>query len=126
MIPINDHARRYRRLLEQLAHTSTEGVQVEVLEDDFARPSTNGLGRVQLPIKLFALGNERELILSWRHELAHARSFIDHRSTIFRVLNRGNQEEIQQLKEQLELIAELAEVSSGLLVDPHWPVDRGV
>ncbi len=108
--PLNDRARQERRLLESLAHTSTEGVRVIV--GDGPDPSCNSDGVVHLPARLFESGKERELILAWVHELTHARDFI-----------MGVLVDLKTMERR----AERAEQNTGLrLDDPDWWIDRSI
>jgi hypothetical protein len=110
LIPLNDLARYNRRLLETLAHTSTEGVKVIISDDP--QPSCGSAGEVRLPKSLFEPGNERELILTWRHELTHARDFVS-----------GALVDVKTMEKR----AERAEQNTGLrLDDPDWWIDRSV
>jgi hypothetical protein len=129
LIPLNDWARYHRKLLESLARTSTEGVSVEIVDDP--QPLCNGTGVVRLPKSLFEPGNERELILTWTHELAHARDCIDHGEYVRQVLRGNGQyadaDEIEALKNRLEKRALRAEQNTGLrLDDPDWWIDRSI
>jgi beta-lactamase regulating signal transducer with metallopeptidase domain len=108
--PLNDRARQERRLLEALAHTSTEGVKVIVSDDP--QPSCSSEAEVRLPASLFEPGNERELKLALVHELQHARDFIDGALVDFRTMEKR---------------AERAEQNTALrLDDPDWWIDRSV
>jgi hypothetical protein len=96
--------------LEALAHTSTEGVKVIVSDDP--QPSCSSEAEVRLPASLFEPGNERDLILAWNHELAHARDFLSGALVDVKTMERR---------------AERAEQNTGLrLDDPDWWTDRSV
>jgi hypothetical protein len=108
--PLNDEARYHRKLLEDLAHTSTEGVSVIVSGDP--QPRCGSKGEVRLPRSLFEPGKERELKLALVHELQHARDFLD-----------GVPVSIAELERR----AERAEQNTGLrLDDPDWWTDRTI
>lgn len=74
--PANELARRYIKELESIAHLPTAGVSVFVSTED-TDPKCDGYGRIVLPLKLFAPGKEKDLVTAFRHELQHARDFLD-------------------------------------------------
>jgi hypothetical protein len=77
MKALNPAARAVAILLQQIAHVSTDGVRVKVLQGRFVRPTCDGTGMVELPACLFDGDMQAILRRTWRHELQHARDLLD-------------------------------------------------
>ncbi len=118
LIPLNERAREERRLLESLAHLPTQGVRV-IIVDEKISPKCDITSTIHLPKFLFEPGNERDLILNWRHELQHARDLLDHVDVA-----NITAETFSELRPVLEKRAKNAERHTGLANDPDWLVDR--
>lgn len=127
LIPRNDRARQERSFLESISHLPTHGVSVSI--GPYKIPECFGDGEIRLPEGLFQSGKERELILVWRHELQHARDFLDNSEVIQEACAQDEEKgtsQIQKILDRMEKRADRAEHHSGLGVDPHWETDRGV